>query len=368
MCDLSAGFTGHVPLHCIVPPFLLRVIALRGDADTAAMARDLLIHDRELREARARVDHTAFQTGDPAAPGLLAGRMDAPAARVRRLERVIYDGGNRAELPGTAVRREGEPATGDVDADLAYDGSGAVYDLYFEGFERDSIDGEGMPLVSTVNHRRGYNNAFWDGKQMVFGNGDGQIFRTFTELSIIGHEMSHGVVQFSGGLIYRGQSGALNESFADVFGALTTQRMRGETAVEADWLIGRAMFAPDIKGVALRSMKMPGTAYDDPVLGQDPQPYHMSFYVDTTDDEGGVHINSGIPNHAFYLYCMYQGGRAWEGPGRIWYHALQALNNPMASFHDWAAQTVKSAMEMHGIGAPEVVSLRRAWTLVGLPV
>jgi Zn-dependent metalloprotease len=94
----------------------------------------------------------------------------------------------------------------------------------------------------------------------------------------------------------------------------------------------------------------------------------MDYYVDTQSDNGGVHINSGIPNHAFYLFCQYIGGKAWKAPGQIWYHALQRLNNPQATFHHWAAQTVDSAITLHGIGSIEVLYLRRAWKLVGVDV
>ena len=172
-----------------------------------------------------------------------------------------------------------------------------------------------MTLISTVHHRRSFNNAFWDGGQMAYGDGDGRIFSTFIEISVIGHEMSHGVIQFSGGLVYEGQSGALNESFADVFGAITRQHVEETGVHESDWLIGKGILGPEIQGEALRSMKMPGTAYSDALLGQDPQPYHMDFFVTTTDDNGGVHINSGIPNHAFFLYCMYMGGQVLGGAG-----------------------------------------------------
>jgi Zn-dependent metalloprotease len=225
-----------------------------------------------------------------------------------------------------------------------------------------------MQLVATVHHRRNYNNAFWNGSQMAYGDGDGQIFSTFIETSVIGHEMSHGVVQFSGGLTYQGQSGALNESFSDVFGSMIRQYVEGTDVYAADWLVGKGILGPDISGVALRSMKMPGTAYSDALLGQDPQPYHMDLYVATTEDNGGVHINSGIPNHAFYLYCMLMGGNSWEAPGQVWYRTLQELNNPFASFNDWAVGTVQAALELHGVGAREVTAVRRAWKLVGISV
>jgi Zn-dependent metalloprotease len=222
--------------------------------------------------------------------------------------------------------------------------------------------------VATVQHRRNYNNAFWNGEQMAYGTGDGQIFRTFLELSVIGHEMAHGVIQHSGGLIYENQAGALNESIADVFGALAQQRALRQEVHQADWLIGRGILGAGVNGVALRSMKAPGTAYADDLLGQDPQPWHMDHFVTTTDDNGGVHINSGIPNHAFYLFCSYLGGRSWELPGRIWYQALQQLNNPMASFADWADQTLRTATTLAGSGSQPALLLRRAWKLVGITV
>jgi Zn-dependent metalloprotease len=357
------------PRHCIVPPHMLRVLEMRGDARQSEMARELLTQTAKAREARCAA---ATEAGTPMLraaddEGFVA-RTFAEPAPTRNLDRQIHDGQNRATLPGTPVRAEGQGPTGDAAADGAYDMAGTVYDLYFEKFERDSLDGQGMPLVATVHHRRNFNNAFWNGSQMAYGDGDGEIFRTFIELTVVGHEMSHGVVQFSGGLVYQGQPGALNESFADVFGSMTRQFAEGTDVYAADWLIGKGILGPGISGEALRSMRMPGTAYSDALLGQDPQPYHMDFYVNTQDDNGGVHINSGIPNHAFYLYCMLLGGMAWEAPGRVWYRALQQLNNPYASFADWAIETMQAAIALFAVGSREVTALRRAWKLVGIAV
>src|SRR5699024_6933438 len=116
--------------------------------------------------------------------------------------------------------------------------------------------------------------------------------------------------------------GALNESLSDVFGSLIKQYTLGQTAADADWLIGTGLLAPRVTGKALRSMKEPGTAYDDDVLGKDPQPSTMDGYVNTGRDNGGVHINSGIPNRAFYLVATALGGNAWERAGQIWYDVL----------------------------------------------
>lgn len=358
-------------LQCIVPPHMLDVMEMRGDSAIRKMVKSMRGDDESIRKARLR--HMGQQLVEKSSPGKaepLAFMTPEPSVSgtSKPLDRVVYDGERKAGLPGSVVRAEGSPPSGDDAVDEAYDGAGVVHELFKTEYGRNSLDGEGMQLRSTVHHRRKYNNAFWNGEQMVYGDGDGQIFQTMTELSIIGHEMTHGVVQFSGGLIYEGQSGALNESIADCFGSLTIQKNAGLAACEASWLIGEGILGPDISGVALRSMKAPGTAYNDSLLGQDPQPYHMDFYVNTTQDHGGVHINSGIPNQAFYLFSQYMGGNAWEKPGTIWYRALQTLNNPNANFNQWAEKTMHAAMELHGIGSWEAGMLKRSWKLVGIDV
>jgi Zn-dependent metalloprotease len=359
-------------INCIVPPHMLDVLVMRGDKKIRKMAQSLLNGSKKIREARQEVWPSSLVVATKNIAGL-ASRFVTPALantkpKANTPNRTIYDGDNKASLPGTAARIEGDAATGDSSVDEAYDGAGHVYDLYRQEFDRDSLDGNGMPLMATVHHRRNYNNAFWDGYQMAYGDGDGEIFRKFTDLSVIGHEMSHGVVQYSGGLKYEGQSGALNESFADVFGVLTVQRAFKQTVEQANWLVGEDILGPDINGVALRSLKAPGTAYNDILLGQDPQPYHLDLYVTTTDDYGGVHINSGIPNHAFYLFAQYLGGYSWQEAGKIWYLAMQTLNNPHATFVQWAEQTLKTCINLYGLGSRQTIMLRRAWKLVGLNV
>src|SRR2546427_3922895 len=135
------------------------------------------------------------------------------------------------------------------------------------------------------------------------------------------------------GLSYHGQSGALNESMSDVFGSLVKQMAAGQTADKADWLIGAGLLMPSVSGVALRSMKDPGTAYNDPQLGQDPQPANMANYLDTTDDNGGVHINSGIPNHAFFLTATKIGGYCLGKASRPWYCRLPTLPPGATALH-----------------------------------
>jgi Zn-dependent metalloprotease len=290
-------------------------------------------------------------------------------------QRVVYDAGNTTTLPGTTVRSEGEPATGDAAVDEAYDGAGATYDLFFDFYGRDSLDGSGLRLDSTVHYGVSYDNAFWNGRQMAYGDGDenlpeaSRIFNRFTiAIDIIGHELAHGVTQFTAQLLYYQQSGALNESMSDVFGSLVKQRLLGQTSDQADWVIGAGLFGSRISGVGIRSMKAPGTAYNDPLLGKDPQPGHMRDYVNTASDNGGVHINSGIPNHAFYVTARNMGGFAWEKAGLIWYQTLRDRLSFNSNFQQAADATYAAAGALYGAGSLEQQAVRAGWTEVGIVI
>jgi Thermolysin metallopeptidase, alpha-helical domain/Thermolysin metallopeptidase, catalytic domain len=247
---------------------------------------------------------------------------------------------------------------------------GDTFDFYWQAYGRDSIDDAGMPLIGTVHYGEDYDNAFWNGEQMVYGDGDGEQFNRFTiSIDVIGHELTHGVTEQEAGLVYWSQSGALNESVSDVFGSLVKQAVNQETANDADWLIGEGLFTDQVQGVALRSMAEPGTAYDDPHLGKDPQPAHMKDYVRTLSDSGGVHINSGIPNHAFYLAAVEIGGYAWETAGQIWYETLLSPSlTPSAQFSDFARITVQTAQLLYGSSSREVDAVSGAWSDVGVQV
>jgi Zn-dependent metalloprotease len=282
-------------------------------------------------------------------------------------QRTAYDCRGSSFLPGVMVRREGYPTHNDRSVNEAFDGAGATYDLFMDAFGHNSLDGQGMRLVSSVHYSRRYNNAFWNGRQMVYGDGDGRIFNRFTSsLDICGHELTHGLTQFTAGLYYSGQSGALNEHFSDVFGSIVKQRRLGHDAASADWIIGDGIFKPGVQGVGIRSMKAPGTAYDDPVLGKDPQPDHMSGYVVTDADNGGVHVNSGIPNKAFHLFATAVGGNTWEGPGKVWFLALTTLLRSQADFVTAARATVSAAQEVYGSGSAGVAACNDAWQAVGV--
>jgi Zn-dependent metalloprotease len=346
-------------LPCILPPHLLESLARNGRAHEQEWARHTLEHD-----ARVRGDRQARRPAvrPPAPPQATDGGTTAA--------RRICTAAHGTELPGAAVRREGQGPVGDAAVDEAYDGLGATYDLYRNVYGRNSIDDAGMPLLGTVHYDRDYDNAFWDGSQMVFGDGDGTYFNRFTvAVDVIGHELTHGVTGHLANLEYSGQPGALNESLSDVFGSLVKQYAADptQTAGEADWLIGAGLFTARVHGVAIRSMKAPGTAYDDPVLGKDPQPADMAHYVTTSSDDHGVHLNSGIPNRAFYLAAIGLGGRAWEGAGRIWYATVSdGRLRATATFADFANLTVDRAGAIFDAAAAVIVA--DAWRQVGVEV
>ena len=321
----------------IIPPYLLEKVASAGTLEL----------DRRLRAQRAA-----------------AGPSTALPQRTPGVPFVIDSDHNGTDLPGEPVRAAGAPPTGDQAVDEAYAGVAGTLALYSEVYGRDSYDGKGAQVVTTVHYDGGYDNAFWDGTQLVIGDGDGTVFERFTiAVDVLGHELSHALTQFTANLTYQGQSGALNESVSDVFGSCLKQRLAGQSAEQADWLIGEGIFRPGIAGRALRSMRDPGTAYDDPALGKDPQIATMADYIDTAEDNGGVHTNSGIPNRAFYLAATAMGGTSWDGAGKIWYTALTSGLSADTDFAGFAAATLAAAA---AVSPDAEAAVTAAWTGVGV--
>ena len=295
-----------------------------------------------------------------------------------KVQRAVYNQGRKqppwSSLPGKLMRKEGQKKVADAAANEAYDFAGDTWTFYFKALGRNSIDDAGMPIISSVHAGNEFNNAFWEGTQMVYGDGDGIVFTRFTRsLDVVGHELTHGVVQHTSGLVYEAQSGALNEHFADVFGVLVRMfkaKTKADTAPDKAWLIGAELLVPAPTRKALRSMKAPGTAYqNDPDLGDDPQPKHMNDYINLpvteAGDWGGVHLNSGIPNHAFYLAATAIGGNAWEKAGKVWYEVMRNLQ-PHSQFADAAAQCRTVARGLFGSSSAEAKAIDKAWTAVGL--
>lgn len=349
------SFLSRPYVNCITPPHLLKKLLESRDKDIREAALSTLLTTARLRGERA-VRATAGFLATPA-----AGR------------RTIYDCRNSVNLASSVVARtENGTSSTDDSVNRAFDGLGETRDFYLKVFGRNSMDGHGMRFDGFVHRGIRYNNAFWDGQEMVFGDGDGLVFTDFTKsLDVIAHELTHGVTEFTANLEYHKEPGALNESMSDVFGSLVKQWSINQTADDADWLIGAEICTPGIKADALRSMKAPGTAYDNDLLGKDPQPDHMDRFVPLPDDEdndfGGVHINSGIPNKAFYLMAVAIGGYAWEAPGHIWYESLLA-SNQSTKFQEFADTTYGKAGQLYGIGSDEQKAVAEAWREVGIRI
>jgi Zn-dependent metalloprotease len=337
-------------LACILPPDLLLRLAEAASPERRLAILQTLQLDTSFRMSRAELaarpaPSRVASVGTPGQPN-----------------RSIYDQQHStATTPGTLVRAEGQAAVSDASVNQAYDGFGDTYKLYWDIFHRDSIDNQGEAINGLVHYGTNYDNAFWDGAgHMFFGDGDGQYLTDTTKgVDVIGHELTHGVTQNEANLTYSNQSGALNESISDVFGSLVKQYALGQSADQADWLIGADIVGPEL-APALRSMKDPGHANP-----HDTQPADMDHYVNTASDNGGVHTNSGIPNHAFYVVATTLGGNAWEAPGAIWYDALgDPRLRPNASFSSFANITLRQARTRYGATSPEAAAVKAGWDAV----
>ncbi len=335
-----------------IPPFVLESLAL-SDVEEARLSIHDSLQSRGKRGEK-EISMSVFAVPTPVPAGAAA--------------RQVYDCQNKWQLRVKLVRGEGDPAHADAVVNKVYEYAGLVKE-YFKNppFQRNSIDNLGMNLILNVHYGLKYMNAFWDGDEMTFGDGDGVIFSSFADsLDVVAHELAHGVTQFTANLEYYSQSGALNEHFSDVFGTAITQAAMKQDAGSADWLIGDEIMGPQLYGEALRSMREPGTAYDNALLGKDPQPAHMKEYYTGTGDNQGVHINSGIPNKAFYLTAMEIGT---DSAALIWYTALGKLW-PTAKFNDAVKVIVDSTRilvrdKKVPLGATQRV--RAAFKAVGLP-
>ncbi|KAL8810642.1 MAG: hypothetical protein Q9200_002412 [Gallowayella weberi] len=274
---------------------------------------------------------------------------------------------DNTKLPGDLLRPYLSEPVGDPAIDKCYDMMVIARDFYRDYFGWDSVDDKGKPLVATVHYGTRLANAFWFSKenQMVYGDGSKLVRHFARSPEIVGHELAHGIIQYSSGLIYQYQSGALNESCADIMGSLLEQWLNQQSADEADWLLAQDVLLPDNPTVAMRSLKAPGTAYNDPRIGRDNQPAHVRDYVRTKHDNGGVHINSGIPNHAFYRAATRLRGNAWEAPGRTWFRAMTTAK-PKSTFFEFAVLTIKEAEkeEAEHPGWKNIVI--KAWIDVGV--
>lgn len=334
----------------IIPPFIIDALKKAG-VDISSQTTTL---SREFRARRA--EQLAFRSEE-------SSRVTPPT---KNADRLVYDCKTTQTQRLLLVRKEGGAASADPVVNQAYDNAGAVRSYYKSTFNYLSVDNHGAELILNVHFGKAYANAFWDGDEMTFGDGDGQVFINLANaLDVTAHELTHGVVQYTAGLTYQGQPGALNEHYADVFGSVIKQVAKKQTAATADWLIGDEIMGPALKGQALRSMKAPGTAYDNPLMGKDPQPDHMSNLYKGSSDNGGVHINSGIPNKVFYLVAT---GIETDKAALLWFETLKTLK-PNTNFSSFKTALLKQAKKLATAGSVPATTenvAKQAFQTVGL--
>jgi Zn-dependent metalloprotease len=341
----------------IVPPSVLRELGRNEELDPELRARfqATFAETQRLRIMRDGVRRALSQdrSSTREARRSAAARVDA--------EQFVFDCRNRRSLPGrpTNPASSGDPAVTSV-----FGATAKVAQFYVEVFGRNSIDNEGIDLVSSVRYLRNYDNAFWNGQQMVYGEGDGEIFIDFwRSADVIGHELTHGVTQYESGLLYEGEPGALNESLSDVFGAVFNQWLNEWRPDEArGWLIGAGIMGPRAAAAGktcLRDMVNPSGTHS---LSPQPESYR------DFDPTGDVHLNSGIPNKAFSEFAQSLGEYAWERAARVWYAASTGGRlSSNATFSDFATKTMEAAREQDDGGELQR-KLSAAWNAVDIPL
>jgi Zn-dependent metalloprotease len=355
--NVSSHSSSSRAVCTFVTPDLLKTIAQSPAVShhvQKAAARTLEI-DNNFRGKRATAPEKETQKAGAAAEEAAALR-GAP-------NRLIYNCEETEVLPGTLVRREKDAKVRDRSVNNSYEALGIGFNFFYSLFDKKLIDS--LPFTCSIHYGVDYDNAVWNGEQMVFGDGDGEVFDYFSDsLDVVVHELTHAVTQYTANLKYKDQAGALNESISDVFACMAEQWHFRQTSEKGDWILGQNLFPLKRRGTALRSLKAPGTAYDDE-LGKDTQVAHMRDYVKIEGDNGGVHKYSGIPNHAFYLAAVKLGGNSWERAGRIWYTTLldgRLKNN--STFKEFADLTVDNAANLFGSSVSGTV--RKAWVAVGV--
>lgn len=341
-----------------------------------AVPRKLLQHladtcDEEEHRGvlQSQVRHSAQLRGNRHACARGAAPQARPAEKL--LQRNVFTAGGQTFLPGKLLRDEDDPPTRDKQADQAYDNIGIALQFFNSVFRRDSIDGRGMRVDASVHYGFRFVNAMWTGEQMIVGEGDGRSVTGLAgSLGIIAHEFSHGISQHlvKGGLgvvqvpgqppTLKGEAGALNESFSDVFASMIKQWHAGQDVQAADWLLGEDILAPHV-GKAIRSLKDPGNTRL--TWKQDDQIKDYRKFKPTQE----AHTASGIANHAFYLAATQLGGKSWETLGAVWYRGFDKLR-ARATFLDAAHATVSVAATLHGKGSEAHDAVKNAWKRVNV--
>ena len=320
------------------------------DFDRAAMERTILV-DQEMRRLREATQSLI------ASSAMIAHSL-VPVTKKPAIK--IFDCQHGNILPGTPVASP--QSSSDATVKRTFKNTGDYAKFLKKFYDRNSLDNQGMDLISSVHYGQNYNNAFWNGQQMTYGDGDGNIFVDFTRGNdVIAHELTHGLTQFTSQFVYSNESGGLNESMSDVFGSMFRQWQKNQTVTAADWLIGKDIIGPGAAAqgfTCLRDMAKPGASH-----ALAPQPSHFSNYTPGM----GPHTASGIPNNAFYRAAMAIGGKSWDKAGKIWYRALANYGpSPNLTMKKFADRTRASAGQLYPTQPAVKQAVDKAWKDVGL--
>ncbi|MCE9671656.1 M4 family metallopeptidase [Myxococcus stipitatus] len=336
-----------------------RLVYVRDDAGTLFLAWEVRVKGAQL-DTMPLLDKVYVDARGQA--GVVARHPLIHSA----INRKVYSANNGTTTPGTLKRSEGQAAIGDAHVDMNYDQLGFTYNCYNTLFGRDSIDNAGATLISTVHYSRNYVNAYWDGTQMVYGDGDGvNSIELGKDADVTVHELTHAVTEHESNLTYSGQSGGLNEAMSDTFSAICESWASGTWSTAPDvWKIGEDIWTPGTAGDALRYM-------DDPKKDGASLDY-ASDYTSSTD----VHYSSGIPNLAFAL--LSKGGThprnrstivvpaiGVEKAARIWYKANADIYTPSTTFAQAKTWTIQAAQQL-GYDQATQDAVKAAWEAVGV--
>lgn len=272
----------------------------------------------------------------------------------------VYDCKHHQTLPGIPVPNPG--SSSDSTAVRTFKETTAVAEFYKKVFNRNSVDGAGMTLMSSIHFGDKYNNAMWNGSQMLYGDGDDQIFVDFTcGNDVIGHELTHGVTQHTLQLDYVSDAGGLNESLSDCFGSMFRQWQANQDVNQADWLIGHDILGPVAKAKGYTCLRNMANPADPHCLA--PQPTKYAQITPGMDP----HYTSGPPNLAFCLACKALGGKSWEKIGQVWYQAMTGFGpSPKMKMKKFADRARKLASQMYSSVPAVAGAVDKAWKQVGL--
>jgi Zn-dependent metalloprotease len=307
--------------------------------------------------------------------------MDIPHYK-KALYRQVFDCQNGTTLPGVFVRGEGSKPVSDPTANQAYDNAGYCYNYYYNIFGRDSYDNQGAPLNSSIHYSVLYNNAFWNGNQMVYGDGDGVLFADFAnDLAVICHELTHAVTQSTSNLRYWAESGALNEAFSDIMGSTSVVYTAHPDSDIPDpavaWLMGVNVTLMNLNPTGCPFCPIATRYMFNPPLDGHSTDFYPERYTGLQDNRG-VHSNSGIANLAYVLTV--QGGAhpqqktvgtsvipiGLQVAQQVYYLAFTQYLFSSATFLDARIATIQAAYALYPTSGLILQSTTDAWTVVGV--